>query len=153
MFLLEQNIRQLLLENNMTMKLVYGEEQITSGPRDSTENQLFGSGWVVTRSNGHCLAEYESGGHGGGTISFEITEEDFEILKADLSLGDSIYVKYSLIKGDGWWADRSVGNCYVRVTDTKKYKKTGDFFINESEFTSLRNDKALFIELYQKYMK
>jgi hypothetical protein len=135
----------------MAIKLVYGEEQVTSGPPESTENQLFGPGWIVTRSNGHCIAEYDSGEHGGGTISFEISEEDFEFLKADLSLGEKIYKKYSFIQGDGWWADRSAANRYVRVTDKVKYQKTGDFFVNEAEFIALRNDKSLFIKLYEKY--
>lgn len=137
----------------MTIKLVYGEEQTTSGPPESTENQLFGPGWIMTRKDGHCLAEYDSGEHGGGTISFEITEEDFEILKADLSLGEKIYKKYSLIQGDGWWADRSAANRYVRVTDGMKYKKTGDFFVNEAEFVLLRKDKSVFAALYEKHMK
>jgi hypothetical protein len=136
----------------MTIKLVYGDEQITSGPRESTENQLFGPGWIINRSNGVCLAEYDSGKHGGGTISFEITDEDFETLKADISLGEKIYTKYSSIKGDGWWADRSAGNRYVRVTDKLNYTKTGDFFISEAEFIQLRNNKSFFTKLYDKYM-
>jgi hypothetical protein len=137
----------------MAIKLIYGDEQVTTGPRENTENQLFGPGWIVTRSNGRCVAEFDSGEHGGGTISFEISDEDFDVLKADSSLGEVLYRKYSQIRGDGWWADRSARGCYIRVTDHVKYSRTGDFFVDESDFNALRNNPDLFGTLYSKHMK
>ncbi len=134
------------------VKLIYGEETTCPPPSPSTENELYGVGWIATRKNGVCVLDSAWGGHGGGSLEFEIDEADFERLKADHGLYKEIFDTYnSPIHGDGWWADRNPDLRYVRVQRDRGYDKTGDFHITEEEFVALRADHSLFKGLYDKY--
>lgn len=65
------------------MTYSFGEEQISPGPRPSDENNVRGAGWTASRgANGYTLS-WISGEHGGGELSAEISEEEFERLRAN----------------------------------------------------------------------
>jgi hypothetical protein len=131
--------------------IIYGEKQVAPPRPKSTENELYGPGWNATRTDGKCILESAWGGHGGGSIIFEIDEADFELLKSDFSQWSGIYDRYSLIHGEGWWADRNPDLRYVRVQPNKGFDRVGDFHITEEEFLILRKDHSFFKELYKKY--
>jgi hypothetical protein len=122
----------------------------------STENELYGDGWVAERTDSKCILDSMWGGHGGGSIIFEIDDADFELLKSDLSTAEgshwaTIYKKYSYISGDSWWADRTPDYRYVRVQPELYPERYGDFHITEEEFVALRKNGNLFPDLYKKY--
>jgi hypothetical protein len=73
------------------VKLIIGEEIVPPACPQSTENRLYGDGWIAERKDGRCVLDSLWGGHGGGSIVFEIDETDFERLKADFSLYREIY--------------------------------------------------------------
>lgn len=136
----------------MMVKLIYGEEQVAPPRRASTENELYGEDWVAERKDGKCILDCSWGGHGGGSLIFEIDEVDFERLKADHALYKEICDRYSSpIHGDGWWADRNPDLRYVRLQPRHGFDKLGDFHITEEEFVALRKDHSLFKTLHAKY--
>jgi hypothetical protein len=134
----------------MNMKIEWSPGKIPPR-RESTENELYGEGWNAWRKDGKSMLGSHWGGHGGGSIEFEIDDADFERLKTDFSLYDEIYRSYSLIHGDGWWADRNPGLRYVRVQPGPRVTRAGDFHITEEEFMALRKDHSLYQSLYDKY--
>jgi hypothetical protein len=133
------------------VKIIYGEKQVAPPRPASTENKLYGEGWNALRAEGKCTLDSAWGGHGGGSITFEIDEADFELLRADFSKWREVYDKYSLIHGNGWWADRQPDFNFVRVKPDGNQRKFGDFRITDEEFVALRKNHALFTDLYKKY--
>ncbi len=80
------------------VKIIYSEEtsvETEYGPRPAdTENELFGDGWVAIRKHGQCILDSASADHGGGSIIYEISEEEFMALKSDHQKWSEIFNKY-----------------------------------------------------------
>lgn len=65
------------------MTYSFGEEHIVGGPKPSDENNVRGEGWIASRTASGYTLSWISGEHGGGELSAEISEEEFERLRAD----------------------------------------------------------------------
>ena len=115
----------------------------------SEHQTLRGMGWFAERKDGRATASVPTGKWDTGELVFDISQDDFERLRAEPESFHALFDKYNVIKGDGWTARRD-DTCTVYLSPDR-FADNRRFSIPNDAFERLQRDPGFFEELYSTF--
>jgi hypothetical protein len=106
-------------------------------------------GWYIERIGDRVVASVPTGRWDTGRLSFAISREEFERLKAGTEAFRDIFNRHNEVRGEGWVAQREE-TCIVFL-EPERFADSRRFRIPDEAFERLRGDPGLFDDIYRAH--
>ncbi len=116
---------------------------------EAPDETIKGMGWVAERYADRTTASVATGKWMEGELTYPISAAEFDRLRGEPDAFKEIHAKYNEVRGPGWTAQRD--NVCIVYLDRSQFEDNRRFRIPNDAFERLRDDPALFDEIYRAW--